>query len=336
MKDSHVSQLVEQAFAYRGYVTVHRRDGSSLVGFVYDRGPTSIELFDERATERLRVPIDDITNITFTGEDSAAAAQHHWERRRGVLESHRTSVWGDWQERTNLVAVALPSELRAVASALGTRARGGVARSSVGDARWIARAIGIGGGAEHVIAGEQPRLVISCGLAGGLDPSLRTGDLVLATSVCDETGDRVTVREDVLGTARRALATHAPIAEGEVLCATRVLARADDKRSLARPGRCAVDLESWAVARAADRARLPWLVLRVIVDPRDLDLPPFPIGPRARYLGAALGHALGGPRRMRDLVRLGLFTRTALQALRRAVGALVPELGQLGGAEEPA
>jgi nucleoside phosphorylase len=336
MRSSHVSQLVEQAFAYRGYVTVHLRDGSSLVGFVYERGPSFVELFDERAVERLRVPIDDIANITFTGEDSAATAQHHWERRRGVLESHQTSAWGDWREHTNLIAVALPSELRAVASALGTSARGGVVRSTIGDTRWIARAIGVGGGAEHVIAGERPRLVISCGFAGGLDPSLRPGDLVLATSVCDETGDSVTVRQDVLGTARRALAMHGRIAEGEVLCATRVLARADDKRSIARPGRYAVDLESWGAARAADRARVPWLVLRVIVDPHDVDLPPFVTSPRAHYLGAAVRHALGGPRGMRELVHLGLFTRAALQSLRRAVEALVPELGQLGRAEERA
>lgn len=336
MRDPHVSQLVEQAFAYRGYVTVHRHDGSSLVGFVYDRGPAYIELFDESAAERLRVPIDDIADITFTGEDSAATAQRHWERRRGVLESQQTSAWGDWQEHTNLIAVALPSELRAVASALGTGARGGVARTTVGDARWIARAIGVGGGAEHVIAGERPRFVISCGFAGGLDPSLRPGDLVLATSVCDETGDSVTVRDDVLDTARRALATHAPIAEGEVLCTTRILARADDKRSLAQPGRYAVDLESWAVARAADRARLPWLVLRVIVDPRDVDMPLFASALHGNYLGAALGHALGGPRRLRELVRLGLLTRAALQSLRGAVRSLVYELPPLGAPQERA
>ncbi len=333
MRESHVSQLVEEAFAYRGYVTVHRRDGSSLVGFVYDRGPTYVELFDERATERLRVEIDDIANITLSGQDSAAAAQHHWERRRGVLESHRTSAWGDWQEHTNLIAVALPSELRAVASALGTDARDGVARTTIGDARWIARTIGVGGGAGHVIAGERPRVVISCGFAGGLDPDLHPGDLVLATTVRDETGDGVTVRDDVLHTARRALAVLAPVAEGEVLCATQI-ARADDKRSLARPGRYAVDLESWAVARAAERAGLPWLVVRVIVDPRDVDLPAFASDPRPHYLAAALGHALGGPRRVRELVRLGIHMRAALQSLRHAVQALVPDVGKIGGTEE--
>lgn len=334
MSDPHLHELVEQAFAYRGHVTVHQRDGSTLVGFIYDRGPTHLEMFDEHATDRLRVAIDDIANITLTGDDSAAAAQRHWQRRRGVLESRLTSAWGDWQEHTSLIVVALPIELRGVASALGTDARGDAARATVGDARWIARMIGVGGGAEHVIAGERPRLVIGCGFAGALDPALRAGDLVLATSVCDESGDRVMAHDGALRAARHALTAFQPIAEGEILCATKIIGSADDKRALARPGRCAVDLESWAVARAAERAGVPWLVLRVVVDPLDVELPPFASDPDAGHVGAALRHVLGGPRRLRELVRLAGHTRAALRSLRRVVRVLVPELAELGTVQE--
>ena len=34
-----------------------RSDGSDVVGFVYDRGPAHVELFDESATRRVRVPL---------------------------------------------------------------------------------------------------------------------------------------------------------------------------------------------------------------------------------------------------------------------------------------
>src|SRR5581483_7609278 len=49
MSDARLAELVDRAFDYRGYVTVRRTDGSELVGFVYDRGASHIELFDGSA-----------------------------------------------------------------------------------------------------------------------------------------------------------------------------------------------------------------------------------------------------------------------------------------------
>jgi len=191
MSDARIMELVEQAVGYRGHVTVERRDGSRIVGFVYDSAAAHIEMFDERATDRIRVAHAEIANITLSGEDSAAKAQRIWERRRDSLESRETSVWGDWEERPTLILVALPIELRGIAPVLG---------SSV-----IARAVGVGGGATHVVAAERPRLVISCGFSGALHASLGPGDLVLASSVRDESGETVAARESVLRITRRAL-----------------------------------------------------------------------------------------------------------------------------------
>ena len=58
-----LARLVEQAFAYRGYVTLRRSDGSELVGYVYDRGPAHVEVFDETATRRIRVPLAEIATL---------------------------------------------------------------------------------------------------------------------------------------------------------------------------------------------------------------------------------------------------------------------------------
>ncbi|MDB4954951.1 MAG: hypothetical protein JWO36_2520 [Myxococcales bacterium] len=333
MSDARITELIERAFDYRGYVTVSRRDGSKLVGFVYDRGPAHVEMFDERAVTHIRIAIEEIADVAFTGEDSAAKAQQSWERRRGSLEPRETSAWGDWADRPTLILVALPLELRGVARVLGSEMRGDVARGRLGDDRVIACAVGVGGGAAHVIAAEQPRLVVSCGFSGALDASLGPGDLVLGSSVCDESGESFTAAASVLRITRQALAGQVRVAEGELLCATRVATTREDKRMLARPGRLAVDLESWAAACAAEQAGIPWLALRVVLDPLDVDLPAFTRELHRRYLGSALRHALGGPRAAIELTRLGLRARTANRSLERALRRLVPVLGALGRRE---
>src|SRR6185369_2136168 len=98
--------------------------------------------------------------------------------------------------------------------------------------------VGIGGGAAQAVTAERPQIVISGGFAGALDPQLLPGDLVLASSVRDETGEALAVADPVLRAARQALAAGVPgrVAEGEILCATRVATTASDKRALARPG----------------------------------------------------------------------------------------------------
>jgi adenosylhomocysteine nucleosidase len=320
---------IEQAFGYRGYVTVSRRDGSKLVGFVYDRGPAHIEMFDESATARIRVPVAEVADIELTGDDTAARAHRMWERRKGALEPKESSVWGGWEEeRPILVVVALPLELRSVAAAMGAKARDAAVRGGrLGDSRAVAVAVGMGGGSAHVIAREKPRLVLACGFSGALDPTLAPGDLVLATSVADELGESFPASERLLAAARRALAGQR-VAEGEILCATDVAATAGEKRALAAPGRLAVDLESGPAARAAAAAGIPWLALRVVLDPVGEELPAFTREPRDSYIAPALRHALGGVGPAVQLARLGWAARAATRSLERAIRVLAPALAE--------
>jgi len=324
---------VDRAFDYRGYVTVSRRDGSTLVGFVYDRGATYIEMFDESAARRIRIAMSEIADIELTGEDSAAKAQRIWERRKGALEPPETSAWGDWadwEDRPVLFVVALPQELHSVAAALSTRVHGAAVRGRIHGARAVAVAVGVGGGAAQVVAAEKPRLIVSCGLSGALAPALATGDWVLASSVHDETAETFAAPDLVLRAARRALAggpRGGRFAEGEILCATGVAATCAEKRTLARPGRLAIDLESGPVARAAHQAEIPWLALRVILDPLALSLPAFTRQPARSYVVPALRHALGGPRAVTELVGLARRARIATRSLGEAIRRLAPVLG---------
>lgn len=327
MKNARVAELVEQAFDYRGYVTVRRADGSELVGFVYDRGASHLELFDETATSRVRVPLEDVADIAFTGEDTALKSQEMWERRKGTLEPRDTPAWGDWQDSGPiLLLVALDRELRSAARAFGAPPRGNRAQGRFAGTDAVAIAIGLGGGARRAVAQERPRLVVSCGFSGGLDSELAPGDLVLATSILDDTGDELTAPAAVRLLAARALSGLSCF-EGALVCTTSVAATEEEKRKLARPGALAVDMESYPAARAAAEAGIPWLGLRAIVDPLASSLPPFTReAPHGSYLMPALKYALSGPRAIAELAGLAARAHRAGAALELALRRLGPAL----------
>ena len=326
MKDARVAELVEQAFDYRGYVTVRRTDGSELVGFVFNRGASHLELFDETATHRVSVPIEDVAEIEFTGEDTARKSHEMWERRKGTLEPRETPAWGDWHDSGPiLLLVALDRELRSAARAFGASPRGNRAQGRLAGTDAIALAVGLGGGARRAVAEERPRLVVSCGFSGGLDGKLAPGDVVLATAVRDETGDELAAPQAVRLLAARAL-NGMRCFEGDLVCTTSVAATEEEKHGLARPGALAVDMESYPAARAAAEAGIPWLALRVIVDPLASSLPPFTREVHGRYLGPALKYALSGPRAVADLARLAVRASRAGAALELALRRLGPVL----------
>src|SRR6267143_1358887 len=172
MIEARIAELVDRAFDYRGYVTLRRGDESELVGFVYDRSASHLDLFDETATRRTRVALAEIADIAFTGEDAARKSQEIWERRKGKLEPRETPAHGDWADPGKvLVLVALEHELRSVARALDAAPRQGVVRGKISGTEVVGVAAGMGRGARGALAEHHPRLVVSCGFAGGLDAS---------------------------------------------------------------------------------------------------------------------------------------------------------------------
>lgn len=123
-------------------------------------------------------------------------------------------------------------------------------------------------------------LVISTGFAGGLRPGFRTGDLVWASEVIDaESGER-----------RRPSAPEAGmegIAEtGPFITVKQVL---PDSKAKSDAGRrfdaIAADMESSAVARAADQAGVPWIAVRAILDPMEA---PLSVGSMGQFFRLAL------------------------------------------------
>ena len=111
---------------------------------------------------------------------------------------------------------------------------------------------------------RRVRAVVSTGFAGALDPSLRIGDLFLATTIFGD-GRRYQ--------GSRPLHCPADLRRGALLTVDRVVQSSEAKRRLARRGAQAVDMEAASVAALAAEHRLPFYCLRAISDGADQDLP---------------------------------------------------------------
>ncbi|MBI0420553.1 MAG: phosphorylase [Nitrosospira sp.] len=185
------------------------------------------------------------------------------------------------------------------------------------------------GAAEGLQQGGCTTLV-SFGLAGALDSSLRPGDLVLPDSI--HAGRQLSVDLDWRNRLRQQLPAHMKIASGILAASPNVLTSADAKRELAEAtGACAVDMESGAVAQVAARAGIPFLAVRVIADPLDFS-PPLPLLSAVRPDGSAdpvrlMALILRRSVTLGTLLRLGSQLRTARATLLTVVKHAGTELG---------
>jgi adenosylhomocysteine nucleosidase len=137
---------------------------------------------------------------------------------------------------------------------------------------------------------EHERLwgVLSIGFAGGLQPELVTGDVVLADRILATSALVMSERgvsEAAIVTPNVRLAAHVAMAaqradlvrhHGLLLSHDTVVSGALDKHALGRyTGALAADMESYYIGLLAEAHRLPFISMRVILDPcqMELDLP---------------------------------------------------------------
>lgn len=77
--DEEIRVALEKAFDYRGDVTITKKDGGSIEGYIFDRrsnGKTlaqcTVRLFPKDRDEKVAVRYDEIARLVFTGRDTAA------------------------------------------------------------------------------------------------------------------------------------------------------------------------------------------------------------------------------------------------------------------------
>jgi hopanoid-associated phosphorylase len=167
--------------------------------------------------------------------------------------------------------------------------------------------------------------VISFGVAGGLDPSLKPGTVVIADRVMD--GER---RHDCDRTWAAALRTALPGAIGGLLAAAdNAVVSVADKLALHHgSGALLIDMESHFAARLASSAQLPFAVCRVVLDDAGRAVPPAALAAMGEDggtdIGALLASLLRHPGQLPALLRLAGDAGAARAALRSARAAAGP------------
>ena len=91
--EEEIRQALEKAFDYRGDVTITRKDGSKVEGYIFDRRPgktladSAVRLFPKDADQKISIPYSDIAALAFSGRDTAAGksfeawVRKYWEKK---------------------------------------------------------------------------------------------------------------------------------------------------------------------------------------------------------------------------------------------------------------
>jgi adenosylhomocysteine nucleosidase len=153
---------------------------------------------------------------------------------------------------------------------------------------------------------------ISAGYAGALTPELKVGDVVQPERVISPEGGQLPAHGD----------------DGILVSAVEIATPEHKKRLAELHSAKAVDMEAHAVADYASVHHLPCVVIKVISDEHDSELPPVEqfVDPAGRFKSSSFAiHALVRPWLWRKVIRLGrdtsLASRALCDALREAIQA---------------
>ncbi|QDT15374.1 phosphorylase family protein [Alienimonas californiensis] len=174
----------------------------------------------------------------------------------------------------------------------------------------------------------KPRLVVSIGYCGGLDPALKTGDVATADAILAPDGTRYVAE---------------PLGEPAVTLATvdRPLLTATDKAALRkRTGAAVVDMEASGVAEACAEAGVPFAAVKVVTDAAGDDLPAG-LEPFLRFaagegsIARCAGALLRRPTLVGDLLRLAATSRRCSANLAAYLTNALPAHAPPSGDGEP-
>ncbi len=91
--DEDLRSALEKAFDYRGDITITRRDGSQVEGYLFDRrtgatlADSAVRVLPKDSNTKLTIPYSEIAALAFTGRDTAAGKsweawmKKYWEKR---------------------------------------------------------------------------------------------------------------------------------------------------------------------------------------------------------------------------------------------------------------
>ena len=92
-----LAEVIDFAFDYRGNTTIVKRDGTEIVGYIFNRNTYApepfIEYFDESGEGPFSLRYSELANIKFTGKDTAAGnSWRAWLERKGREKAERAGA----------------------------------------------------------------------------------------------------------------------------------------------------------------------------------------------------------------------------------------------------
>ena len=91
--DTEIREALEKAFDYRGDITITRKDGSQIAGYLFDRrsgaslADSFVRIIPSDARAKVNVSYSEIAALAFTGRDTAAGksfeawVKKYWEKK---------------------------------------------------------------------------------------------------------------------------------------------------------------------------------------------------------------------------------------------------------------
>lgn len=169
--------------------------------------------------------------------------------------------------------------------------------------------------------GRRIQRLLLIGVAGGLDPARRTGDLSLPFRYLRETKDgaadflepdETMYRQAVAALQSAAMDWHG----GDGLTVAQITAAPADKAAQFRQYQAAtVNMEDYWIARAAARYAVPFLAARAVLDTAGQSLPHYLLAMADAGPGQIAKTIAGHPRRLPALARLAADAARARQTL---------------------
>lgn len=97
--DIELREALEKAFDYRGDVTITRKDGTKLEGYLFDRSSgkslesSFVRLLPKDSNQRVKIAYSEIAALAFSGRDTAAGKS--WEAWVGKYWAKKQSGEGN-------------------------------------------------------------------------------------------------------------------------------------------------------------------------------------------------------------------------------------------------
>jgi adenosylhomocysteine nucleosidase len=185
--------------------------------------------------------------------------------------------------------------------------------------------------AAEFLIDENVGALVSWGTCGALDVGLQPGAVIIYESIVREDGTRYTCDAPWNDRLRRELASLKPYCLSGY-CAPTAIATKSEKKHIAEQTDCSVvDMESAAVAACANAAQLPFVTLRVVVDPAMFDVPRAALsalsdGGQPRTM-PVIKSLLRRPQELPALLKLARWYKGSLDMLRLCALALEPRFG---------